>query len=213
MPKRGRKKRHPDEPKKPKTAYMIFAMEARPKIKEEFPDKKFGEISKICGERWKLLSDGDKVKYQEEYNLLKIQYQKDLAAFKETHPLLEEDDEDAKPAAKKQKVRKTKDPNRPKRPLSGFLIYSGEHRAGIKEKNPEASFGEMGKILGAQWKALSEDEKKPYMEKAAILKEEYLLKVKEYDEKKAQEEKDAAAAQDAAAQAAAAADDDDDDDY
>lgn len=29
----------------------------------------------------------------------------------------------------------------------------------VKEENPTATFGEMGKLLGARWKELSEDDK------------------------------------------------------
>lgn len=53
-----------------------------------------------------------------------------------------------------------KDPNAPKRPLSAYMYYSQAQRNATKEANPEATFGELGKIMGAAWKAMSDDQKK-----------------------------------------------------
>jgi len=35
------------------------------------------------------------------------------------------------------------DPNRPKRAMSAFFLYSQGNRTRVKEENPEASFGEI----------------------------------------------------------------------
>lgn len=49
-----------------------------------------------------------------------------------------------------------------KKPLSGFMLFSKEHRAQVKEDNPEITFGGVGKKLGEMWRALSDDEKQAY---------------------------------------------------
>jgi len=54
-----------------------------------------------------------------------------------------------------------------KRALSAYMFFSQEWRDRIKAENPDAGFGEVGKLLGAKWKELDEDEKKPYLELAA----------------------------------------------
>jgi len=66
----------------------------------------------------------------------------------------------ASPAAKKEK----KAPKEPgaKRQASPFIVFCNEKRPEVKAKNPEATFGEMGKILGAMWKGLSESQKLSY---------------------------------------------------
>lgn len=66
-----------------------------------------------------------------------------------------------------------KDPNAPKRALSAYMIFSNEQRSTVKEENPTASFGEMGKLLGARWKEMDENAKRPYSEKAEKEKERY----------------------------------------
>jgi HMG (high mobility group) box len=37
----------------------------------------------------------------------------------------------------------SQDPNRPKRAMSAFFLYSQGNRSRVKEENPEASFGEV----------------------------------------------------------------------
>lgn len=40
------------------------------------------------------------------------------------------------------------------------MFFVQDYRERIKEENPEASFGEVGKLLGAKWKEMSDAEKK-----------------------------------------------------
>ncbi|KAJ7145811.1 high mobility group box domain-containing protein [Mycena epipterygia] len=60
-----------------------------------------------------------------------------------------------------------KDPNAPKRALSAYMFFSQDWRERIKTENPDAGFGEVGKLLGAKWKELDDEEKKPYVDQAA----------------------------------------------
>jgi len=80
-------------------------------------------------------------------------------------------------AAKKPRAakgsKKEKDPNAPKRNQSAYMIFCSENRPIVKEENPDAGFGDMGKLLGAKWKELDASGKKPYEDKAAADKERY----------------------------------------
>ncbi|EJD04969.1 HMG-box [Fomitiporia mediterranea MF3/22] len=60
-----------------------------------------------------------------------------------------------------------KDPNAPKRALSAYMFFSQDWRERVKAENPDAGFGEVGKLLGAKWKEMDESEKRPYIEQAA----------------------------------------------
>jgi len=53
-----------------------------------------------------------------------------------------------------------KDPKAPKRALSAYMFFSQDWRERIKAENPDAGFGEVGKLLGAKWKEMSDEEKK-----------------------------------------------------
>ncbi|KAJ5722631.1 Non-histone chromosomal protein 6 [Penicillium malachiteum] len=75
-------------------------------------------------------------------------------------------------AAPKKNSRK-KDPNAPKRGLSAYMFFANDKRDSVREENPGISFGQVGKMLGDKWKALTESERKPYDDKAAADKKRY----------------------------------------
>jgi len=93
-----------------------------------------------------------------------------------------------KAAEKSEKTSRTKakkDPKAPKRALSAYMFFSQDWRERIKTENPDASFGEVGKLLGAKWKELDDTEKKPYVEQAARDKTRAEQEKAEYDGKNA----------------------------
>ena len=61
----------------------------------------------------------------------------------------EEDVEEDVPVAKKRrnkqggKEKKKKDPNKPKRNMSAYFLYSNASRERVKKENPSASFGDL----------------------------------------------------------------------
>ncbi|MEW5299939.1 MAG: hypothetical protein WDW36_002908 [Sanguina aurantia] len=70
-------------------------------------------------------------------------------------------------------VRKKKDPNAPKNAISAFMYFSSDQRAKVKEDHPDIAFGDIAKMLGERWKALSADDRVPYTESAAQDKARY----------------------------------------
>jgi len=63
------------------------------------------------------------------------------------------------------------------------MYFLQDWRERIKQENPEASFGELGRLLGDKWKELDDDKKKPYMEQAARDKVRAEQEKKEYENK------------------------------
>ncbi|KAG5457054.1 MAG: high mobility group box domain-containing protein [Olpidium bornovanus] len=59
-----------------------------------------------------------------------------------------------------------KDPNAPKRPLSAYMFYTRDQRDLVRKEHPNATFGEMGKILGEKWRNMDDSQKKPYCDMA-----------------------------------------------
>jgi hypothetical protein len=51
---------------------------------------------------------------------------------------------------------------KPKRPPSAFISFSIAKRRELMEQNPNASFGDIAKMLGQEWKSMSSDEKGEY---------------------------------------------------
>ncbi|KAJ6096204.1 high mobility group box domain-containing protein [Penicillium sp. IBT 16267x] len=70
-------------------------------------------------------------------------------------------------------TRRKKDPNAPKRGLSAYMFFANDNRENVREENPGISFGQVGKVLGEKWKALSDSERKPYDDKATADKKRY----------------------------------------
>ncbi|KAG2185786.1 hypothetical protein INT43_002223 [Umbelopsis isabellina] len=81
------------------------------------------------------------------------------------------------------KRRAKKDPNAPKRGLSAYMFFSQELRQKVKEDNPEASFGQIGKILGDKWKEMDDSDKAPFAAKAEADKKRYEKEKAEHDGK------------------------------
>ncbi|EGO52857.1 hypothetical protein GE21DRAFT_1005 [Neurospora crassa] len=79
----------------------------------------------------------------------------------------------SKTTGKVEKRRAKKDPNAPKRGLSAYMFFANEQRENVREENPGVSFGQVGKILGERWKALSDKQRAPYEAKAAADKKRY----------------------------------------
>ncbi|KAI9653785.1 MAG: Non-histone chromosomal protein 6 [Alyxoria varia] len=69
--------------------------------------------------------------------------------------------------------KKKKDPNAPKRGLSAYMFFANDQRDKVRSDNPNMKFGEVGKVLGERWKALTDAQKAPYEKKAAADKKRY----------------------------------------
>ena len=54
--------------------------------------------------------------------------------------------------------------------ISGYIVYCQEERSNIKARNPELSPTQITSALGSQWKALDDEERAAYNEKAKGLK-------------------------------------------
>jgi hypothetical protein len=53
------------------------------------------------------------------------------------------------------------------------MFFANEQRENVREENPGISFGQVGKLLGERWKALTEKQRAPYEAKAAADKKRY----------------------------------------
>ncbi|XP_061337846.1 high mobility group B protein 6-like [Gastrolobium bilobum] len=61
-----------------------------------------------------------------------------------------------------------------KRPSPPYILWCKDQWNEIKKANPEAEFKDISNMLGAKWKTVSAEEKKPYEEKYHAEKEAYL---------------------------------------
>ena len=73
----------------------------------------------------------------------------------------------APPGSLKKKGRSRKgDSSGPKRPLSAYMLWTNDVRPAVKAQHPGSLTQEMGSILGAMWREMSDDAKLPYRKQA-----------------------------------------------
>jgi HMG (high mobility group) box len=73
-----------------------------------------------------------------------------------------------------------KDPSAPKRNMSAYFLYSVSARPTVKEQNPEASFGDIARIISAQFKVLPAKDRAKWDKKAADDKVRYQREMEVY---------------------------------
>ncbi|KAA0150871.1 hypothetical protein FNF29_04985 [Cafeteria roenbergensis] len=61
----------------------------------------------------------------------------------------------------------------PKRPASAFFLFCGERRAALKSENPDAPVTDIARLLGQEWRALTEAQRRPFEEQAKSARERF----------------------------------------
>lgn len=64
--------------------------------------------------------------------------------------------------------------------MSAYALFFRDTQAAIKGQNPNASFGEVSKIVASMWDALDSDSKNVYKKKTEAAKKEYLKALAAY---------------------------------
>ena len=100
----------------------------------------------------------------------------------------EKADELVKKFLDKPDLKAKKDPNKPKRPKSAFLLFCDDERSKLIEKEKKNlkagvkfNLGVVQKKLGELWNKLPDKKKSEYLEKTEKEKEEYYDKLTEYE--------------------------------
>ena len=60
-----------------------------------------------------------------------------------------------------------------KRPMGAYFLFAADVRATTRKENPEAKMTEIGKMIGAKWKEMTDEQKQVYKDRAAADKARY----------------------------------------
>eukprot|EP01084_Bolivina_argentea_P272802 464560_1 len=88
------------------------------------------------------------------------------------------------PSARKKKSipsKKPKDSNAPKKYLSSYFIYNQERRPILRAKHKDKTGGDISKLIGAEWRSMTEEDKEKYKKQSDQQRDQYSKKLVEYE--------------------------------
>jgi len=114
---------------------------------------------------------------QPDENLLNPEYENII------QPVLDySDNPSEKPRARKRRRHDGTrvDDDAPKRSPSAFFIFCNQYRPRMKLENPELSYHDIINTLSQKWKAMTDDQQKPFRDREEELREQYYFKKTHY---------------------------------
>jgi hypothetical protein len=154
--RRNRRNRDPNRPKRSMSAFMFFSNANRDIVKAQNPSLSFTDIAREIGSRWAGLSATDRRPYATLAQQDKDRYLDEKRMYTPDPKYIQEE----VPGKPK------KDPNAPKRAMSGFMFFSNHMRPKLQKKKPNIAFLDLGRQIGALWRGMNDTKRKPYMKLA-----------------------------------------------
>jgi len=174
-----------EEPKKPQNAYWIWLSESRDALTKEAGSAKGSVVGKLAGEKWKAMSAEAKKPFEERAAELKSTYDKAMEEFKNAggqvgKRRLEKSEGKQAKADKKAKKDAQRSEGKPTRPPSPYWLWLGENREALAKEAGSTKPPVVAKLASEKWKAVSEEDKKPFEAKATELRAAYDKAVEEW---------------------------------
>ncbi|GAB5363697.1 hypothetical protein AAMO2058_000906200 [Amorphochlora amoebiformis] len=179
--------RDPALPKKPISSFFLFSKKRRAEIRQDSEDKRLQkEIMAAIGEEWRKLDQDEKAVFEQEREKALKEYKCKMEEYEKSGAKARWEAQNPKPCKRRKKAPK-KDPNKPKKSPSAYLLFSQSERSNAGDQKLPM------KDIAAKWSALSQVNKSEFESKAQLLKAKYQEDMEAYnasDAKKKWDEKE-----------------------
>merc|ERR1712157_528643 len=81
-PKKAKQIKDPNAPKRPHSAFLLYCAEHRPKLRQQFPGARIGDMAKKLGQNWANVDAKTKQYYEDLSNQQKARYAKEKEEYK-----------------------------------------------------------------------------------------------------------------------------------
>mmetsp|Transcript_102896 Transcript_102896/g.320623 ORF Transcript_102896/g.320623 Transcript_102896/m.320623 type:complete len:1217 (+) Transcript_102896:71-3721(+) len=171
------KKYAKEAPKRPKSAYMLFAGEIRERVQKEVMEAGggMGDIGKKISEEWAAVPEARKEELAKQSAEMKKKFDVDYAEYKQTEAFADFCEQKAKMESKQlqKKLVRTKLDEAPKKAQSAYALFRSEVMPKVTEEHKGLGAGELGKKIAEMWVAVPAAKKEEYQAQSAKLKEQY----------------------------------------
>mmetsp|Transcript_12198 Transcript_12198/g.18386 ORF Transcript_12198/g.18386 Transcript_12198/m.18386 type:complete len:431 (+) Transcript_12198:391-1683(+) len=121
-----KKKKHPDAPKRPMSAFLFYSQKLRGELKLKHPNKRNTEISRMLGEMWRNAPADVRAKHVQREAEERSKYKVELAEFNAKLKLQEEEEQDDEDEEEEQEGHHPAD-EFPSSSANGNFLNSGYH--------------------------------------------------------------------------------------
>lgn len=160
--KAGKKVKDPNKPKRATSAYFYYLQHCREEAKKQGRSiSKIAEFTKEASEKWRQMTGKDKKNFEDKAAADKARYDREMASY-----------------GGGGRGKQAKDPNAPKKPLTGYFLFLHDFRERHRGKDIRNS--ELLKMAGEEWRELDDSQKMPYEKKSQEAQKKYEQEMAEY---------------------------------
>lgn len=148
-------------PKRAATPFINFTQWYREELKKTGrPVPKIAEFGKECAAKWAQMNEEDKKPFLDAASRDRERYKREMAIYK--------------PA---------RDESKPKRPGTAFMLFMVDFRKEMHGKEPEGGVAALAKLGGERWRNMTEEDKRPYVERQNAERVRYESSMEDYRRK------------------------------
>ena len=140
--------------KRPRSAWILFNSTNRKKLLKNNPKLSFVEVTRLSAANWRQLAPEERRVF---VDLRKADIRRYRQEFENLTP-----EERVALVQKREKKKKSVI----KGAVGPYMFFVKDRHRKVRTTNPDLKFADIGKILGQEWKNLSEEHKQPYLKQA-----------------------------------------------